>query len=225
MAAGARLGEVRTGWAWFGGYRQGSRGGARPVLAGWAKAWSGSNGADWQGVASSGWARHGKPGSEGGEKLAKYEWKIMQYKVDPQAAGELLEDISKRDGGIKPKAVVDESRPKDALLHECFEWRDNIAGELYREVQAKSIIRNIVIVPTPEVEHKKVRAFVHINQPEEKKSHYLPIDTVMVDGTMRQQMLETALKELAAFRKKYQDLNELSNVLRAIEEMTAENTA
>ncbi len=149
--------------------------------------------------------------------MANYEWKVVQYKVDPQKAGELLEDINKREGGIRPKTVVDESRPEDALLHGCFEWQDDVAGELYREVQAKSIIRNLIIIPEAKGdEQKKIRAFVHIKN-EENRARYLPLDTVVKDGSMRQQMLKLAWDELKAFRRKYQDLSELSKVFEIVD--------
>lgn len=42
-------------------------------------------------------------------------------------------------------AVVDAARDEDSPLHEHFEWDDSVAGEQFRIIQARQIIRAIVI--------------------------------------------------------------------------------
>ena len=78
--------------------------------------------------------------------MAVYKWKSGARLVgDPQIVGEQLARIEKH-GTLTPKAVVDASRRSSAPLHDYFEWRDDVAAEKYREVQAKEIIRSVELV-------------------------------------------------------------------------------
>ena len=147
-----------------------------------------------------------------------YQWKINKYNVAAQDAGEYLKNIEQRDGKVSPKTIVDESRPSETLLHNCFEWNDEAAAEKYREEQAKGIIRNIVVVQTSNERREPVhvRAFVSVENNQEKKQ-YIAIDTAMNNTDTRQQIIQSALKELDIFKKKYQDLSEFTELFKVIE--------
>jgi hypothetical protein len=67
--------------------------------------------------------------------------------VDAQTAGSELDRIRRRDGTIRPAAVVDEARPEEAPLHLAFEWRDPVAAEQWREHQASTLIKLVRVVP------------------------------------------------------------------------------
>ena len=67
--------------------------------------------------------------------------------IDAQTAGRELDRIRRRDGTIRPAAVVDEARPEEAPLHPAFEWRDPVAAEQWREHQASTLIRVVRVVP------------------------------------------------------------------------------
>jgi len=67
--------------------------------------------------------------------------------VDAQTAGSELDRIRRRDGTIRPAAVVDEARPEEAPLHPAFEWRDPVAAEQWREHQASTLIKVVRVVP------------------------------------------------------------------------------
>ena len=68
--------------------------------------------------------------------------------IDAQTAGSELDRIRRRDGTIKPAAVVDEARPEQAPLHPAFEWRDPVAAEQWREHQASKLIKVVRVVPS-----------------------------------------------------------------------------
>ena len=71
-----------------------------------------------------------------------YKWKVAGLMpVDAQTAGEELNRIYTKNGALNPADIVDESRPEDAPLHDCFEWRDDVAAEKYREQQDAPGIR------------------------------------------------------------------------------------
>jgi len=67
--------------------------------------------------------------------------------LSADTAAEELERIRQNGGGrLSARDVVSESKPKTAPLHGCFEWKDSVAGELYREHQARNLIRAVRVV-------------------------------------------------------------------------------
>lgn len=145
-----------------------------------------------------------------------YDWKIKGiYSVDAQTAGEELSRIYEETGSLEPSKIVDESRDENAPLHPCFEWDDYIAAEKYREKQAEGIVRCLVTVVEDEERKDTVRAFVHV------KKEYHPIDIVISNEDMTKELLEVALRELRAFKRKYETLSELKPVFDAIDDISA----
>lgn len=145
-----------------------------------------------------------------------YQWKIPGIiPVDAQKAGEELDRIYKAKGRLEPSDIVEESRSETAPLHPCFEWDDQKAANKYRESQAMLIVRSIVTVQESQKGPQQVRAFVHVEQ------SYKPISVVVNSEKQIAELLETALSELRAFKRKYETLKELSPVFDAIEEVSA----
>lgn len=142
-----------------------------------------------------------------------YKWKVPGIMpVDAQTAGNELQRIYERDGVIEPETVVAESRTPSAPLHSCFEWDDEKAAHKYRITQAQNIIRAIVVVD--EAKQPETRAFVNVQR------EYHPVSVVVRNPEKREILLQNALNELRWFERKYNTLQELSNVFAAIEEVT-----
>lgn len=142
-----------------------------------------------------------------------YRWKVPGIMpVDAQTAGNELQRIYDRDGVIEPETVVEESKNPSAPLHSCFEWDDEKAAHKYRITQAQNIIRAIVVVD--EAKQPETRAFVNVQR------EYHPVSVVVRNPEKREILLQNALNELRWFERKYNTLQELSNVFAAIEEVT-----
>jgi len=153
-----------------------------------------------------------------------YKWSIDKYDIDAKTAGKELERIEKKYNGMDAKKVVDESKDKKAVLHKCFEWDDKKAAEGYREVQAKEIIRHLVVVETvktdKEVKDIETRAFVSVKSDDEKrKKKYVSVENAMSDEYYKQQLVMQAISELQAFRQKYKDLMMFKEIFEAIEKI------
>ena len=142
-----------------------------------------------------------------------YQWKVPGIMpVDAQTAGNELQRIYERDGVIEPETVVAESQTPSAPLHSCFEWDDEKAAHKYRITQAQNIIRAIVVVD--EAKQPETRAFVNVQR------EYHPVSVVVRNPEKREILLQNALNELRWFERKYNTLQELSNVFAAIKEVT-----
>lgn len=132
--------------------------------------------------------------------------------VSAQVAGEECKRLAEQ-GRLKPKSLVDESRPEDAPLHKCFEWNDDVAAEKWRETQAAYIIRSVEV--TVEQSSEPTRAFVVTVSDGERT--YKDIGYVLRSSESREALLDAAKRELMAFMRKYKTLSELSDVMDAIE--------
>jgi hypothetical protein len=50
-------------------------------------------------------------------------------------------EIDERDGSITPEAVVAAARPKNSPLHQLFDWDNEVAGDKWRNHQARILIK------------------------------------------------------------------------------------
>ena len=121
--------------------------------------------------------------------------------------------VLEAEGRLDAHNLVDVSRPEDAPLHSEFEWNDAIAGEKYREHQARNIIQQIVVYTEKK---EPIRKYVHLYSDEPT---YHPIELVLKQPDMHAQMLANAKRELESFRRKYSQLKELKAVFNAIDEL------
>ena len=141
-----------------------------------------------------------------------YKWKEgTRHKVSAQIAGEVCAALEER-GELSAQNLVEVSRPEDAPLHNEFEWDNDIAAELWRTKQAQTLIAHIALkteTPTP------VRAFFNI---EVKSPNYESLNAIVKHEDKYSALLQTALRELEAFQRKYAMLSELEQVMEAIEE-------
>ena len=154
--------------------------------------------------------------------MAAYMYVGRQWGVSAQIAGEELEKIEARDGGITPGAVVDAARPEGSKLHNVFEWDDEKAAEQYRLTQASTLIRCIVVKPEEKDIKEPVRMFVNCNPTDDgqkKTGSYINFRSAFEDPDSRAVILANAKHELHMFRNKYNRLKELAKVFDAIDEL------
>ena len=148
--------------------------------------------------------------------MSVYRWVTGSHiRGSAQAAGEECAKLEMR-GELTPKALVDESRPEDAPLHDMFNWNDEEAAELYRQTQAQYIIRSIEVVAVGD--SKPVKAFVSV-QTVGKSRIYQNTEVALSIPDTRDQVLQAALAELRAFERKYGRLEELADVITAIRQV------
>lgn len=133
--------------------------------------------------------------------------------------------IEKKHGALTPPAVVEESRPKDAVLHKHFTWNDGEAAQAYREWQARQVIA-VVTFQHPQMD-TPMRTFqnVVLEGPDEdgnpQSYHvYLRVKDIMKDPAARSQLLERAHREASEWALKYKSLIELAEIISVIKRVT-----
>lgn len=136
--------------------------------------------------------------------------------IDANIVGNELEKIRRENHGVlKPSYVIDSARAKSSLLHDYFEWDNDLAGEKYREEQARNLIRHVIII-TPQVKSNHVRAYVSIQGRDNGKAYHAIAD-IMNDDEYREKLLANALIDLDAWKQKYETFKELSDIFSAID--------
>lgn len=147
--------------------------------------------------------------------MATYKYKPNRHTptIDAQVVGDEIERIASENGGVAtPKAIVTESRPKDAVLHGEFEWRDKVAAEKFREHQARNIV-NVLHIEAEDDNGKLHRAPAFVNVvvgpvDDPQSRGYEGIAAVLSDEDKRRRMVDSCLRKLMRVRDEYRHLNE-----------------
>jgi len=138
---------------------------------------------------------------------------------DADVAARELDKIRKEnDGTLSSSRIVDASRGKRKLFHNYFEWDDSVAGHEHRLTQARALLRAVAVVKD-DLPDRPVRKY-EISQaysPGERK--YETMEEMLADPEKREILLQRALNELLAVRRKYHRIQELAIVFREVENL------
>lgn len=166
--------------------------------------------------------------------IKSYSYAYNKYKVDANVVGQELERIEAEEGYVSKENFLDASRPEEAPTHEIFEWNDAVAAEKYRLHQSGEVIRVLrVTVEETEPEEVKLtcvqadenkavlnaRAYVNTERNNNHdKGKFSNIQSALEDKDKRRIVLENALYEYKRMKEKYDYLEELSIIGKAIEQ-------
>ena len=130
-----------------------------------------------------------------------------------------LQQIQAANGGVlRPEAVVEFARDPATALHRRFTWDDNEAAHQYRLWQAREVIRVCVtILPQSD---EPVRTYVSLTSDRIKEGGgYRTTESVLSIAEQRAELLDQALRELAAWQAKYRQIKELAAVFAEAEKV------
>ena len=114
---------------------------------------------------------------------------------------------------VTPANVLEKARNKRTELHKCFEWDDSIAGEKYRLIQARDVIRHFVIYTPDEDNLPKIRSY----QISTECTRYEPTRMFLQNPDEYTELLKRAKNELEAFKQRYKTLTELETIFEEID--------
>lgn len=156
--------------------------------------------------------------------MPQYKWDVDGLSpLDAQSVGEELERLRLANGKLTKEIVLEAARHRNSPLHDHFEWDDTEAAKKFRLVQARNLIRHVVVVfenPNSE-EQVETRAFVSISSQDENKLIYTSIEDAMADDLMREEVFRNALESLNSWKKKYANLEIFYDVVKAIEKLNS----
>lgn len=150
------------------------------------------------------------------ESKMAYKWKTgSRVKADPQAVGEQFEQLALTHEGLTAKSLLEANRPVEAPLHNDYEWIDAVAAEQWRLHQSRHFINSLTVCITSDTDDEPIQTRAVFITTESHK--YEPIQAIIKEPDKYAKLLESALTDLDAFRKKYQVLSELESVFKAID--------
>lgn len=138
--------------------------------------------------------------------------------MSPEAAAELRE-LAIEHGKLTPAIVLARGSDPTSALHSMFTWSDDEAAHLRRLDEARRIIVSVRvhIAPRPDMPPIKVRAYASLASDRLSGGGYRPIEVVLSEPDARAELLQTALRELDALRKRYAALAELATLFAELD--------
>jgi len=132
--------------------------------------------------------------------------------ADAKVIGPELEKLAEQ-GKSCPRQIVEAATNAKSPIHPYFEWRDDIAAQLYREDQARGMAQSIMIkVADSRGIEREVRAFhsarvITVDTTEKKKGPkqhpYLTFDQIKEDKEIADSVIYEALRQLITWKSKY----------------------
>lgn len=141
-------------------------------------------------------------------------------KEDLPAVSDELEAVRAKNKArmLLPVDVVNRARSQKSPLHPYFEWDDGEAADLYRQEQARSLIR--VVVATVDGSQEPVSAYVRLSS-DGRSQGYRHVVDVLGDEQLAAQMVSDALTELDRWRERYRRVQSLTDLREAMDRETA----
>lgn len=110
----------------------------------------------------------------------------------------IAELAAANDGRITPRLVVEDARDPESALHACFEWDDSVAGEKYRIMQARALIRSVPLV----IKENRVtiRSVAYVRDPESppRDQGYVEVMKIKSDRDAAVEVLTSELRRSEA---------------------------
>lgn len=153
--------------------------------------------------------------------------RVMIEGVKAHQVAEELDRIAEKRGAITPPLVVEESRPKKALLHAYFEWDDSAAAVEYRLHQARQIVSCVQVVRDDKPNDEPVAAYVSVNVAArgEAVRQYVPVDRAAHDPILRARHLKSLMSRLRTLRREIGAFTELASVCAEIDRLAGDDGA
>lgn len=154
--------------------------------------------------------------------------KGYRAKVKAEIAHRELEKLREKNGSLTAGLVLLEASKARSPLHKAFEWDNGIAAEEYRLEQARRMLRSIEITYV-ELPKTPLRQYEIVTQPAKndtpERKVYEPVEKIMKDPVLRDELLGRAIRDAISYRKKYHALSELSQVFAELDSFLVENKA
>lgn len=140
--------------------------------------------------------------------------------TEAQAAdfGGEIEKLADEKGRVTAEDVIAAAQPGTAL-HNFFEWDNENAADKYRLIQAGYLLRSInVVIETPDGE-QETRAWqvVTVKTESQPDRGYMAAVKVFSDADYSAEVVARALKELTAWKQRYRQYAQLSEIVKALD--------
>ena len=164
-------------------------------------------------------------------EVKKVQWKRgFQSKVKPDVAFKELERIKGKNSGVLTAGIVVlEAKKARNPLHKQFEWDNDEAADQYRLEQARRMLRSVEVTYKESPMTPPTRQYVTVTEEavrdEPERKVYKSTAEVLADPIARDEMLSDAIRDALSYRRKYAELQELSQVFASLDDFLLTNKA
>lgn len=130
-----------------------------------------------------------------------------------------LETIRQRNAEklLKVADVVEFAKDPATALHKQFTWDNSRAAHQHRLDQARGIIQRFWVIIEENGKAVDAPVWVSIDEDRREGGGYRLFDEVRIDPVQHQLCLNTALRELEPWRKRYESIKALAPVFKALD--------
>ena len=120
-----------------------------------------------------------------------------QREIKQEALAEITRLSKANKGKVTPALVVLAARPDESPLHQYFEWDDTKAGEKYREMQARTLLRACKI--DHKVNHHKIQIPKYTRDPQAEPAvqGYVEVARIKTDADLAHAVLVREFAKIA----------------------------
>jgi hypothetical protein len=146
--------------------------------------------------------------------MAQYAWRPGRgYKADPAEAQEVFVKL-KETVGLTPANVLKEAKKKGSALHSDFEWDNEKAAHEYRLVQARQMIRAVVLVVDEVNPRDGENLWIHTTTESGDKVYERP-EVIVRNPTMLANAIREAKQYLEAGGRRWSQIQSVSRGFEA----------
>lgn len=142
--------------------------------------------------------------------------------VKADAAGRFVSSLAAR-GRVDAERLVEASTPASAPTHALFTWDDKKAAREFRLVEARCVLRSLVVVSSDDGK-STVRAFHNVNtepDADEEVRAYVAVAEVASDEDMTEQVVARCVRDLRSVRDRYAKYKQLRALVAGIDRLIA----
>lgn len=144
--------------------------------------------------------------------ITRKDVETAKIKIKRGEVKQALQTLENKLGGLlTPRDVLEEARDAHSPLHHNFEWNDDVGAEKYRLMQARLLINSIKVEYLGRDEDAYHNVSVQVNDVPVRA--YFPIERVMSDKDLRNELLRQALRDIESANRRYGSLKELVGVI------------
>jgi hypothetical protein len=145
------------------------------------------------------------------------ELKELEKVSATEAARKALAAIQQenKEGLLRAEDVVDTARHPDHPLHRYFDWDDSTAAEQWRLMQARQLIRKVIVVGPVDDGKTQIPKYVSLQSDRKKPGGgYRQTNEVINSKELLSELEETAKRDIDGVLSRYNMLKDLCEKVR-----------
>lgn len=139
--------------------------------------------------------------------------------IDRKVLVARLAALEKSNGTAEARALWQSAKAKTDPLHDAFEWDNNVCGDLYRDEQARRLIRSVTIEVINETRVISAPAYVRDPSRPADEQGYKSITALRKDEDLSREVLVAEFKRAIACMERARTVAEALDLGNAVDDI------